>query len=227
MSYQHNISRRQSLKWLASLTAVAAGSNTLAQAFDAGPDWPQPILAAIDAPGYGQDPDLIAMQHAPWPLTLSQDQLNLVAVLADIIVPAEGNVPSATAVGVPAVIDEWVSAPYPDQQRDRALLLPGLLWLDLEAKRRFNRLFVAISAEQQVQIIDPIASTRAASRPAEFFARLRALVAGAFYSSPAGMEDLGYIGNMAIAGDYPGPSEEAMTHLHQQLKTLGLELPPS
>ena len=37
------------------------------------------------------------------------------------------------------------------------------------------------------------------------------------------MRELGYQGNVAIAGDYPGPTEAAMAHLNEQLEKLGLE----
>jgi hypothetical protein len=39
------------------------------------------------------------------------------------------------------------------------------------------------------------------------------------------MEDVGYIGNVPISGEYPGPSKDAMTHLAGVLKQLGLPLP--
>ena len=36
------------------------------------------------------------------------------------------------------------------------------------------------------------------------------------------MEDIGYLGNVAIAGDYPGPTPEAYQHLDKVLAELGL-----
>jgi hypothetical protein len=47
--------------------------------------------------------------------------------------PADANSPAASAVGVPAFIDEWVSAPYPDQQQHRGVIRGGLAWLNTEA----------------------------------------------------------------------------------------------
>ena len=58
--------------------------------------------------------------------------------------------------------------------------------------------------------------------PKAFFATLRALVVGAFFTSPEGARDLGYIGNVPIRGDYPGPTPEAMAHLEALLDELGL-----
>ena len=53
----------------------------------------------------------------------------------------------------------------------------------------------------------------------------RQLVVGAYVTSPQGMQDLGYQGNVPIAGDYPGPTPEAMTHLHSLLNDLDLKSP--
>ena len=38
------------------------------------------------------------------------------------------------------------------------------------------------------------------------------------------MDDIGYLGNVPINGDYPGPSEEALAHLDGVLVALGLSL---
>jgi hypothetical protein len=61
----------------------------------------------------------------------------------------------------------------------------------------------------------------------EFFQRFRYLAVGAYYTSEAGIADVGYIGNVPIAGSYPGPSDEAMAHLAAVLEQLGLRLPGS
>ena len=66
-----------------------------------------------------------------------------VAILSDIICPADERGPAATDVGVPDVIDEWVSAPYSSQQRDRVEIINGLQWLDDEAAMRFGSSFVS------------------------------------------------------------------------------------
>jgi hypothetical protein len=58
-----------------------------------------------------------------------------------------------------------------------------------------------------------------------FFERFRFLSVGAFYTTEAGIEDIGYIGNVPISGEYPGPSTEAMTHLAGVLEQLDIELP--
>ncbi|MFP3398603.1 gluconate 2-dehydrogenase subunit 3 family protein, partial [Brevibacterium sp. SIMBA_078] len=85
------------------------------------------------AKGYGQDPNLVMPPESPWPLTLTKDEITLVALLADYIVPREGDIPSASELQVPAVINEWVSAPYEGQQRDRIKILNSLAWINDES----------------------------------------------------------------------------------------------
>ena len=57
---------------------------------------------------------------------------------------------------------------------------------------------------------------------ANVFDGLRTLVTIAYFASPEGTKDLGYIGNIPIAGDYPGPTPEAIAHLDTILDELGL-----
>ena len=98
----------------------------------------------------------------PWPLSMSGEQRELVSILADIVIPREGNKPSASEVNVTNVIDEWVSAPYPSFQSDRLEILSGLVWLDEESMRRFDKKLVQASPQQRLQIIDDIAGNYAA-----------------------------------------------------------------
>ncbi len=236
-AYTNHLSRRDSLKLLAALAASAmlpalsgceptptakTASGTTSTAH-----WPELKLQPITAKGYGKDPNLIIPPEAPWPLTLTPAQLSLLALLSDIIVPREGQSPSASAVQVPTVIDEWVSAPYPNQQRDRLTILSALAWLDDEAAMRFSQPFTALGTPQQLAIIDDIAYDNGQTplqfqRIAKAFARLRNLVLAAYFCTPEGIKDIGYLGNVPIAGAYPGPTPEAYSHLNKTLAELGL-----
>ena len=69
-----------------------------------------------------------------------------------------------SARGVVDFIDEWISAPYPQQRADRELILKGLPWLNAEAFRRFRKTFDAASDAQRAAIADDICSA-AKSRP--------------------------------------------------------------
>lgn len=223
----NGISRRESLR-RAGLLALGTGVPfSFVACAEQGPaGWQTLSLDPIEAAGYGTDPDLVHPAPAPWPTTLTEPQLDTVAALADILIPAEGALPAASEVGVVEVLDEWVSAPYPDQQLHRTMLLSGLDWCDREAERRFGNRFAAASAAEQVTIVELLDADDgdpALAGPRQFFAGLRQLVTGAYYTSPEGVEELGYQGNVAIAGDYPGPTEAAMAHLNEQLEKLGLE----
>ena len=233
--YQPNMTRRESLKLFGILSASAmlplmTGCDLFNDAPEANKGhWPELTLSPINAKGYGKDPNVIIPPKSPWPKTLTSEQLILVAVLSDILVPREGNIPSASEVKVPDVVDEWVSAPYDRQQRDRLTILSALKWIDDESKLRFSKVFVELSLSQKLEIIDDIAYQTPSLQPqfqrvSDAFAVLRQLVLAAFFCSPEGTKDLGYMGNVPIAGDYPGPTEEAMVHLNKKLVELGLEL---
>jgi hypothetical protein len=224
------ISRREAFR-RAGLLTMGAGMpfSFVACAEQTPAAWTMQVPDTITAAGYGTDPDLVHPAPAPWPRTLTDQQLNTLSALVDILIPAQADLPSATEVGVVEVIDEWVSAPYPAQRQHRSLLLSGLDWCDRESARRFGTDFLDADAVNRLAIIDDIAyPDRPASQdlegPRQFFAGLRQLAAGAYYTSPEGVRELGYMGNVPIAGDYPGPSDEAMDHLEEQLAVLGLSL---
>ncbi len=222
------LTRRESLR----RAALFAASSTLPYGctIATGPDaaslWSWPRMPPVSAPGYGTDPDLIH-PAVTWPNTFDAKTRTLVAVLADILIPAEGDIPGASQAGVVDVLDEWISAPYPEQHADRQLLLAGFDWLEREAQRQHDAAFAALTRRDQLSLVDAIAFPERAYPPhlagaVQFMARFRFLVTGMFYSSPEGIRELGYIGNQPVAGDYPGPTEEALIHLQEQLDRLGL-----
>ena len=178
--------------------------------------------------GYGTDPDLLN-PVVPWSRTMTDLQLATSATLCDFILPEDDRSPSASAVGVPDFIDEWISAPYAQQQDDREKILAGLEWLEQQSLRRYGRAFVSADGGQANELLDRIAHPGRAMAEhdalVKFFERFRYLAVGAFYTTEVGIADIGYIGNVAISGEYPGPSDEAMTHLAGVLDELGLDLP--
>ena len=105
-------------------------------------------------------------------------------------------------------IDEWISAPYPEQKADRQPILDGLAWMEAESKKRFEKDFASLSDEQKHAICDDICFVEKAQpgfvKAANFFSRYRDLTAGGFFTAPQGRKDLGYVGNVALP-----PVEEA------------------
>ena len=115
---------------------------------------------------------------------------------------------------MPEFINEWVSAPYEQQLGDLVTLRKGLVWLDAEAKKRFAKIFVEITPEQQIAIIDDIVKEGSDARKQaySFFRMFRDRVAGGYYSTPVGWKAIGYIGNVPMM-EYPGPPPEVLKHL--------------
>jgi len=211
------VDRRTTLAWLAAALAVpeaARGSGL------EGTDWPAARLTPVTAPGYGVDPDLLN-PTVPWPLTLTVAERHAAAAVCDMILPADGGYSAASALGVPAFVDVWVSAPYPRQQQDRALIVPGLGWTDAESVRRFGKPFADAAVAERSAICDDIAFAGRVrpgfAKPAAFFAAMRKLTLRAYYSTEEGWAQLGYIGNTPGTGPYPGPTSEAMAHIQQAI----------
>jgi hypothetical protein len=155
----------------------------------------------------------------PWDKVLTEDEREGLAALCDVIIPADDRSPSASAVGAHDFIDEYVSAPFRNFEDDRVLVRGGLVWLDGEAARRFGdgQRFRSLTPARQREICDDICHSDDAAPEfaygARFFDRVRDLTATAFYTTPEGMEDIGYVGNVPLSGPWPPPPPEALRHL--------------
>jgi hypothetical protein len=202
-SSPRSVSRRDAVKWM--LGAAATVSALDFESFGV-PGLPT---------GIGTDPNL-HKKVIPWDRVLTADEMKTVTALCDVIIPAEDKSPSASAVGVPDFINEWVSAPYPQQVGDRELVRAGLAWIEKESSTRFNKGFPGLTEAETHQICDDICSAASAKpefkKGADFFSRMRNLVAGGFYTTPEGWKDLGYIGNTPMA-EFKGPPPEVLKHL--------------
>ena len=221
------VSRRVTLMWIAAASGTALVTSGCDEK-DAAVSglWKDIALEPITAHPYGQDPNLVE-PVVPWPLTLDKLQRETLRIGADLMLPADARSPSAGSLHIDAFIDEWVSAPYPQQQKDRSLIVSGLAWLDAETKSRFGMTFALASDAQRRAVFDAVAFKKKIKpgyeRAAQFFARLRSLMLGGFYSLPEGIADIGYMGNAPIAGPWPGPTPEALAHLNVGLAKLGLK----
>ena len=198
--YVSKIDRRTALAWIGVVGAATAAASAGVVLY--GPK----TGGASQAQGYGTDPKLNPPVKAPWPRIMSKDQLQTAAILADHILPASGAAPSASKLGVPDFVDEWVSAPYPDQLKDRPVILDGL--------NAITRDVLGNDAAKRAAALAALPGTA-------FFKRFRALTIGAYYTTEDGFKDIGYIGNVARPSD-PGPSAEVKAVLEREFVKLGL-----
>lgn len=148
--------------------------------------------------GYGRTAEevLLDQQIQSLPSIFNEHELGTMAVLADIILPADTVSGSATDAGVVEFIDYIVKEMTQHQIPMRA----ALGWVDREAQNRFDKNFQAISSEQQIEIVEDIAYPDDAKEgyqgAANLFSKVRDLVMTGFYSSSEGVKDLGYQGNV-------------------------------
>ena len=210
-----DIDRRAALQAMVAVTGLPVLASSLAA------QQPQPInrpvvqFPVVGPRGTPTDPDLLHPKK-DWPRKLSPGELATLAVLVDTIIPADAKSPSASAVGVPAWINEYVSAPYDGQMRDLIRVRGGLAWLNVESEKRFGRTFQRLTAAERTQICDDICYLPKAKpefqSAARFFDLVRDLTAVGFYTTDAGMRDLQYIGNLALP-KFAGPPPEVLKHL--------------
>jgi len=218
--YLTKTTRRSTLQWFAAATLGAAiPPYALAGTV-------KRVMFEGASKGYGTDPDL-NQPVVPWIRVMTPYQLQLTAVLSDLILPGSEHAPTPSALGIPDFVDEWISAPYPQQRADRRTILDGLKRIDVEARRRWERSLLEIDDQQRQDIIAPIARKSANANVTgqnTFFSRLRFLVLGGYYTTPAGFKDIGYVGNVPIAR-YPPVTEEERKILEDKLSRLGLSRP--
>jgi gluconate 2-dehydrogenase gamma chain len=113
---------------------------------------------------------------------------------------AEWIVPGARAAGVTQFIDFLCHA----TDDMKIIFTGGLGWLDDAMRRRADgKDFVSASQDQQKAMLDLIAFRENNSPELgpgiQFFDWARRLVVDAYYTSPAGIKEVGYIGNSAMS----------------------------
>lgn len=207
------LDRRAAVVWAGALAAALGTAHYYGIGFGA--------TEGPVAPGYGRDPDMLN-PSVPWPRLMSERQLASARAIADFILPREGIAPSASEIGVHELIDEWVSAPYPEQAGDRKLIFDGLTRLDLMARRHGTaKDFAGAGKAAQAAVLALVADPASKLATAAFWKRLRRLIIGGYYTTEAGFADIGYIGNTPLK-DYPAPTAEMRTAMERIFQQLGL-----
>ena len=162
-----------------------------------------------DGGGYGRVPEEIARNKALMAERFfTEHELATVAVLCDIILPADENSGSATDAEVPDFI-EFIAK---DMTYHQVPLRGGLMWLDHESHKRFDKAFVDLSDPQQIEIVDDIAYPDQVkpehAQGAKFFSKMRDLTLTGFYTTKIGIDDLGFMGN--TPNDWDGVPDEVL-----------------
>ena len=142
----------------------------------------------------------------------TEHELQTLRVLSDWILPPDERSGGGVAAGTAEFVDVMAAA-------DAALgaaFTGGIAWLDAQMRRRHGRTFRECGPEEQRALLDRIA-WRGKAEPelaagVSFFALLRAWTVDAFYSSRAGVQDLGYLGNTAVA-EFPGCPEAVVKQM--------------
>jgi hypothetical protein len=206
------VSRREVI----SVLAAGSGLGRLRTGWAQGRRVPSGRVSSAEQPrGTPTDPDLIR-PRVWWEKRLTTAELATLSALCDTIIPADDRSPSASAVGVPDYIDEWASAPYDSHREALIRIRGGLVWLEGQARSRFQRGFAQLSDAERRQICDEICyrpEARAELQAyAAFFDLIRDLSATGFYTTREGMRDLGYVGNVPLPR-FEGPPPEVRRHL--------------
>jgi hypothetical protein len=146
------------------------------------------------------------------PTLLGEEQKQSLASLAEVVVPG------SRQAGVADFLDRLIAVDSQDNQRD---FLAALGTIEGEALSRFGRPWRGLSDEQQVALLTAVSTgpssgvptppgralpTSAAPpppSPRDRFDQLKVRIAVAYYTSEAGLKELGYSGNV-IHDDFTG-----------------------
>jgi Gluconate 2-dehydrogenase subunit 3 len=156
---------------------------------------------------------------SPWEKPMVNSELATLAVLVDLLLPADELSPAPSAIGVPDFLNDWIGAPYPENIRDAEIIRGGVAWINTHATQLHQQRFAKLTVAQQTAILDsicdPVKSAPQLAAGTRFFTRLRTLALSGYYTHSSTWKSLGYVGNMPIGGAYPGVPDEV-------LKALGL-----
>jgi hypothetical protein len=126
------------------------------------------------------------------PKGLTQHEFDTLKTLCEIVVPG------ASKGGAAEFID-LLSSQNPEMS---AIYTGGIAWLDEAMKRTVHTDFLTATAQQKTEMLDRIAYRK--NRTPElapgitFFNWARRMTVDAYYTSAAGMKEIGYSGNRAV-----------------------------
>ena len=178
-------SRRELLQHIGATLTLAAGA---------------PMLSAQDVQHVHQAVANDTAQGPYKPKALNAHEYATLQRLSDLIVPGDERSQGALAAKAADFID-FLCAATDDMKR---IYTGGLAWLDDTMQKRYGKDFLNASAVQQAEMLDLIAYREGGDkdpsvRPGiQFFSWARNMVVDAYYTSPIGYKELGYMGNSAM-----------------------------
>jgi gluconate 2-dehydrogenase gamma chain len=133
------------------------------------------------------------------PKYLNKHEFATMRRLSDIIIPADQHSKGAIDAGAAEYIDFLCSR----SQEFADIFTGGMGWLDEAMRMRYGSTFLDAKPEQQTAMLDLIAYRKNESAELGpgilFFRWARNVVVDAYYTSPVGIADLGYMGNTAVS----------------------------
>src|SRR5262249_23980200 len=140
------------------------------------------------------------------PKALAAHEYATLQRLADLIIPADERSPGALAAGAADFIDFLCSI----NDDLKHIYTGGLAWLDNIMQRRHQTGFAATTPEQQTALLDVIAYRKNASPEMNpgiaFFAWVRNMTVDAYYTTPIGVKEIGFMGHGAMP-EFKVPNE--------------------
>jgi hypothetical protein len=127
------------------------------------------------------------------PKALTAHEFRSLERLCELIVPGASK-------GQAAEFIDLLSSQNPEMA---AIYTGGLAWLDRYMQRTVKTSFLEAGSADQKTLLDQIAyrrnSTRDVAAGIRFFDWARKMTVDAYYTSAAGIEELGYLGNKSVA----------------------------
>jgi len=160
--------------------------------------------------------------------SFTEHEFKTLQILSDRIIPPD----ERSAGGIAAATAEFIDVMAATDEKLRAAFTGGLAWLDHRMRAGHGKAFRDSTPDQQKEMLDRIAWRSKA--PAElapgvsFFALMRSWTVDAFYSSAAGVKELGYAGNTAVP-EFNGCPDEVVKELLEKspLKRAALRPTPA
>jgi len=127
--------------------------------------------------------------------------------LGDLIMPADATSPAASEAGAAEFIDFLCS-----RNEDLANTFDGgLAWLDEYMIHKHGTDFLSSKPAEQTAVLDLAYGSRGGSPEVaaggQFFTWARNMVVDAYYTSPVGVKDIGFMGNTIVPAPFGVPQE--------------------